>query len=166
MRFLCPAFADELIGRQALQGFEPLAEVISGDEVGEVLAQLIMGLVVEPFNGRVFDRSVHPFDLAIGPWVLRLGRAMINIVARTGEFECVGSEQFAIGDRLSDQRHCRAAGTWRGEVGAIIREHRVDLVRNRGNQAMQEVTGGCGLGRLVELDEGKLAGSVDRHEHV
>lgn len=166
MRFFCPAFADELIWRQALQGLEPLAEVVGGYEVGEMLTQLAVGFVVEALDGLVLDGSVHPLDLAIGPGVFRVGRAMIDIAARAGELERVRPEEFAIGDRLSDQWHCRATGTECVEVGAIVGEHRMDLVRNRSDQAMQEVTGGRSLGRLVQLDEDELAGSVDRQEHI
>ena len=166
MRFLCPAFADELIGRQPLQGFEPLAEIVGRDEVGEVLAKLVVRFVVEALDGRVLDGAVHPFDLAIGPWVLRLGRAMIDIVARACKLECVRSEQFAISDCLSNHRHCRAPCTRCGEMDAIVGERCMDLVGNRGDQAMQKVTGGGSLGRLVQLDEGELAGSVDRNEHI
>lgn len=125
-----------------------------------------MCVVAEAFHGRVFDRSVHPFDLAIGPWVRWLGCAMIDIVGRTAEFECVGSEQSAIGDRRSDQRHCRGAGTGSSDVGVIACENRMDFVRHRSDQAMQEVTGGGSLGRLVQLDEGELARLVDWHEHI
>lgn len=131
-----------------------------------MLTQLVVCSVVEALDGRVLDGSVHPFDLAIGPGVFRLGRAMIEITARAGELERVRPEEFSIGDRLSDQRHCRATGTGCGEVGAIDGEHRMDLVRNRSDQAMQEVTGGHSLGCLVQLNEGELAGSADRHEHI
>lgn len=69
-----------------------------------MLTQLIVGLLVDAFDGRVFDRLIHRFDLAIGTGVFRFGRAMIDIVARIGEFERVRPEEFAIGNRLSDQR--------------------------------------------------------------
>jgi hypothetical protein len=42
-----PGLANELVGREPLEGFEPAAEVVGGDEVGEMLAELVMALVVE-----------------------------------------------------------------------------------------------------------------------
>jgi hypothetical protein len=42
-----PGFADELVGRETLEGFEPAAEVVGRDEVGKMLAELVMALIVE-----------------------------------------------------------------------------------------------------------------------
>jgi hypothetical protein len=42
IRFSCPAFADVFVGREALKGLEPAGEVVGGDEVGEVLAELVL----------------------------------------------------------------------------------------------------------------------------
>jgi hypothetical protein len=41
----CPGVADELIGREALQGLEPPREVIGLDEVAEVLPELVVAFV-------------------------------------------------------------------------------------------------------------------------
>ena len=71
-----PAFADELIGREALKGLQSATEVVGADEVGEVLTQLVV--VVEPFDGRIFDCPVHAFDLAVGPGVVRLGQPVLD----------------------------------------------------------------------------------------
>jgi hypothetical protein len=35
----CPLLADELVGREAFEGFEPSSEIVGGEEVGEVAAQ-------------------------------------------------------------------------------------------------------------------------------
>ena len=45
-------FADELVGREAFEGLEP------SPEVGEELAQLVVVIIVEAFDGRVPDRAV------------------------------------------------------------------------------------------------------------
>ena len=58
MRFDCPLFADELVGREAFEGLQSSPEIVGADEVGEVLAQLVVVLVVEAFDGRVLDRAV------------------------------------------------------------------------------------------------------------
>ena len=34
----CPLFANEFVGREAPQGLEPFAEIVSSDEVGQMLA--------------------------------------------------------------------------------------------------------------------------------
>jgi hypothetical protein len=42
-----PNLADMLVGRESARGPESAAEVISSDEVGEVLSELLVALVVE-----------------------------------------------------------------------------------------------------------------------
>ena len=48
-----------------------------------------MGLVEVSFDGCVLDGSVHAFDLPVGPGMLGLGQAMIDIVLGAGVFEGV-----------------------------------------------------------------------------
>jgi hypothetical protein len=48
------------VRRIALEGLEPASEVVSGNEVGGVLPELIVALVVEAFDRGVLDRAVHP----------------------------------------------------------------------------------------------------------
>lgn len=43
-----------------------------------MLAQAVMAFVVEALDGRVLDRAVHAFNLAVGPWVLWLCRSVID----------------------------------------------------------------------------------------
>ena len=55
-----------------------------------------MGVVVEALDGRLFERSVHAFDLTVGPWMTRLGEAMIDTVLGTGIFEGVHPKLLAL----------------------------------------------------------------------
>jgi hypothetical protein len=52
-----------------------------------------MGLVVKALDGRPLDGPIHPLDLAVRPWVSWLGRAVIDVVPRAGQFEGMGAEQ-------------------------------------------------------------------------
>lgn len=47
-------------------------------------------------------------DHISGPWVPRLGGAVLDVVSGAGELESVGPEELAIGDCLPDQRDSRA----------------------------------------------------------
>ena len=49
-RFVCPLFADELIGSEAFEGLEPSPEIVGADEDGEVASQLIVIVVMEGFD--------------------------------------------------------------------------------------------------------------------
>jgi len=61
--FDCPLFADELVGREAIEGLQPSPEAVGADEVGEVISQRLVVVVVKAFDGCVLDRAVHPFKL-------------------------------------------------------------------------------------------------------
>jgi hypothetical protein len=54
----------------------------------------------------------------------------------------------------------------RGEVRAIVGEHRVDLVRHGGDQVSEEISRNAAGGLFVQLDESELRCPVDRHEEV
>ena len=55
---------------------------------------------------------------------------------------------------------------WRGEVGSVVGEDGVDLVRDGGDQAAQEVPRGAARHLLVHLDEGELRRPIDGDKQV
>jgi hypothetical protein len=65
---------------------------------------------------------------------------------------------------MSGRRRARIA--WRGEVGSVVSEDRVDLVRNGGEQAAQEVRCGAARHLLMHLDESELRRPVDGDDEV
>jgi hypothetical protein len=56
--FFMPALDDVLIGRESVQGFEPLGEIISIQEVKAMLSELLVIFVVIAFNGGLFQGSI------------------------------------------------------------------------------------------------------------
>ena len=122
------AHAEVFEGRETFQGLEPLGEVVGADEVGEVAAQLVVGVVVEALDCGLLDGAVHPLDLAVGPRMLGLSQAMIDIVAGAGHVEGVSPERLLSFDHGF-------------EVGAVVRQNGVNLVRDCLDQVPQEV--GC-----------------------
>ena len=76
----CPLFAYELVGREAFEGLQSSAEVVRADEVGHVISELVVVVVVEAFDRRLLDRPIHPFNLAIGPRVFDLGEPVVDLV--------------------------------------------------------------------------------------
>ena len=99
-----PLSADELVGSETLQSLQSTSEVVGRDEVGEMAAKLVVAFVVEAPNGGVLDGPVHSLDLSVGPWMLRLGRTVLDVVPGAGEFEGVGPEKFAVCDGFLDER--------------------------------------------------------------
>lgn len=62
---VCPGLADELVRGKAAQGLEAIGEVVGGQEGVEMRPQLGPGPMVVAFDGRLFQRPVHAFDLAV-----------------------------------------------------------------------------------------------------
>ena len=53
-------------------------------------AILIVTIVVLSLYGRILNRVVHPFDLPVGPWMVWLGLAMLDLVCGTDHVEPYG----------------------------------------------------------------------------
>ena len=83
----CPLFADELVGREPLQCLETAAEVVGMDEACEMISELIVVVVMEAFDRRLLDRTVHPLDLSVGPWMLGLRQSVFDAVGLAGSIE-------------------------------------------------------------------------------
>ena len=54
--------------------------------------QRFEGVVVERFDGGVFNGAVHPLGLAVGPGVVWLGKAMLDLVCEADAIEDVGTK--------------------------------------------------------------------------
>ncbi len=87
--FDCPSFANELLGCESFEGVQSPSEIEGADEVGEMPAELIMAVVGVAFDGRVLDGSVHPFDLTVGPGMVDLGEAVLDVVLAAAHGEHV-----------------------------------------------------------------------------
>jgi hypothetical protein len=159
-------FADELVGREPLQSFEPTGEVVGGDEVRQGRAQLVVRGVVEALDGGFLDGAVHALDLTIRPRVSRLGQTVCHIVLGAGEFERVGAEELLAGQHLFDLVRGPRVAAGLGEVGAIVREHGVNPVGHSRDQVSEEVAGNAAGDPLMQLNEGERGRAVDGDQQV
>ena len=98
--------------------------------------------------------------------MLGLGQAMIDIVAGAGHVEGMSPEWFLSFDHGFDIGHSPTLTAWIGEVGAVVRQNGVDLVRDGLDQVPQEVGCDTPRGFLVQLSEGELRGSIDSDEEI
>ncbi len=64
----------------AAEGLESAAEIVGCREVRKMGAELVLVVVMEPLDGRLLDRAVHPLDLAIRPRVLHLGQSVLDLM--------------------------------------------------------------------------------------
>ncbi len=164
--FFCPDGADVLVGCKALEGFEPSGEVIGVDEVGEVLPEVLVGLVVEALDGGFLESSVHAFDLAVCPGVFGFSQSVVDIGLGAGELECVSAEEFSTFKRELDLRGSRTAIARSGEVDPVVGEHGVDLVGHGLKECVQEVGRNPLRGLFMHLDEGELRGTVNSDQEI
>lgn len=152
----CPGLADELVRREAFEGLEAPGEVVSADEISEMAAEPVVGFVMEALDGSLFDSAVLALDLPIGPEMLGLGEAMIDVVAGAGYLKGVGPERLLPFDHGLDVGRSPAFAGRTGEVGAIVCQDGMDFVGNRLDEVEQEVGGGAPGDHLMLLDEGEL----------
>jgi len=73
----------------------------------------------------VLDGAVHPFDLAVGPRVVRLGEPVLDVVGFADHVEA----------HLSREGGVAVAGLL-GELDTVIRQDRMDLVRHSLKQVL------------------------------
>lgn len=92
-RSFLPLLADELVRGEASEGLESFGEVVCHEEGLQVLFELLMGLVVEAFDGGILQSSVHALDLPIGPGMLGFGEAMLDGVLLASIGEGMDSEE-------------------------------------------------------------------------
>ena len=85
----CPDAADVFVRGKACEGLEMTGEVVSGHEVDQVGSELGVAVIVIAVDGRLFDRTVHPLHLPIGPRVIGLCQAMLNTVGSADLIEAV-----------------------------------------------------------------------------
>ena len=161
-----PGFADEFVWGEACEGLEASGEVVGFDEVAQVGSQLLVGFVEVAFDSGVLDGAVHPLDLTVGPRMFRLGQPMIDVVLGAGVFEGVRPDRFSGVESRLDVRRGRTRVAWRGEVGSIVGEDGVDLIRDGGDQPAQEVPRRAARYLLMQFDESELRGSIDCDKQV
>ena len=112
----CPDIADVFVGREPLQGFKSLSEIVGHDEALQALAKLVMAFIVIALDRRVLDRSVHPLDLAVCPGVIDFGQPVFDFVFIADTLEDVPEGVFLPG--------------LIGELDAVVGQNRVDPVGN------------------------------------
>jgi hypothetical protein len=159
MWFSEPCFADGFVRCETLEGLQTSTEVVGGNEVGEVLSELVVAVVMVAFNRGFLDRPVHALDLTVGPRMPRLCQSMFYVQLGAGELERMAKEALVFRLHLLDITWRPAVAGGIGEVRPIVGEHGVDLIRHGGGQVTQEVTGDPTGGLLMQFDEGELGGA-------
>jgi hypothetical protein len=153
------------VGRKATDGLEPSREVVGCNEVRQVGSELVVVVVVETLNGRLFDGAIpltgkrllanaekHSLDLAICPRVLHLCQPVLDLM-----FPADAVKDVFEGTRI-------AASIC--ELDTVVSQHRVLPVRNGSDQLAQDLSGGHLTRILNEPDRRKLACLVNIYEQI
>jgi hypothetical protein len=82
-----PDFADVFVRCEAIERFKAACVIVGIKELDEICAQLVMVLVVVPFDSCVLDRAVHALDLILLPRMIWLGQAMLNAICSIDHVE-------------------------------------------------------------------------------
>jgi hypothetical protein len=109
-----------------------------------------MAVVVEAFDGRLFNRAVHPFDLAIGPRMVWLRQAVFNPIgfANHVKAHCPRIDGIAVPQLL-------------GELEAVVRENGIDLIGHGFEHVLQELPSSAPASFFYELGHSELGGAVN-----
>lgn len=165
-RFVFPSSADEFVWREAFERLQPARVVVGCDELAEMLSQVIVRLVMVSLDGSFLQRSVHAFHLAVGPWMPRLGKPVIDVGLSAGIFKSVRPDRliglqgtFDLGGGRADVAGC-------GEVWAVVCKHCMDPIWHRLDECAEEVCGCASCHLLVQLGDGELRSSVDGNEQI
>ena len=76
--------------RETFECLQTKTIIIGVHEVFEVTCQLLVIVIVEPFNRRLLDCPVHPLALAVGPGMIRFCQTVLNPVFTAAHIEHVG----------------------------------------------------------------------------
>ena len=110
---------------------------------------------MEAFDGRVFNCSVHAFDLTIGPWVVWLGQAMLDSIGVTDHVKA----------HLPGISGVSVPGLV-GELDAVIGQPGVDAERHVLQQMFEELPRCASVNLVDELGNRKFARVVDADKQV
>jgi hypothetical protein len=145
------------VRREPAEGFQSLSEIVGGEEIGEVLMQLLMVFVMVALHGCLFECSVHSLDLAIGPRVIWFGQPMFDAMTLAGPLE-----------RMAPQHRGWAFAVLRqiGELDPVVGQDHVDLVRDGLDQSVEKGDRSRRIGFLEEPGKGDFRGAVDCDEEI
>ena len=117
-----------------------------------MLSKLIVAVVVIAADSRFFERSIHAFDLAVGPWVIDLGQPVFN-------------GKFAAG-ALKDVLEGVSVALSIDELNTVISEDGVNFIGDGVDQVSQELRRHQFPSLVVELSEGEFGCPVHGHKEI
>jgi hypothetical protein len=154
-RVRSPAFADELVWREAFEGLEPAGEIIRVDEIVKMGAQRVLVVGGVAFDRGVLDGPIHSLDLTIRPGVVWLGEPMFDAVLAANLVEAAPPIA---------RRPAVAVARPVCELDPVVGKNRMQAIGRRRDQRFEESDSRGAIGLLMQRREGEFRGSVDADE--
>src|SRR5450756_1834321 len=154
---LSTELAEVFVGRASFERLASAAEVVGSKEVGQVRFELVMGVVEVSLDRSVLHGPAHPFNLPLGPGMVRFGQPVFDSMNETEPVERMSAE--TCGWSLTVLRQVC-------ELDTVIGEHGMDVIRNGLEECFEERCCGSHICLFDEFDHSELRGAVDGNEQV
>ena len=127
-----------------------------------------MTVMVKAFDGCVLDRSVHPFDLTVGPGMVGLCQAVFDPVGLADHVEAHGPgiDGVPVSGLLGKLNTPRRGHSDQWRSNGSIRENGVDLIGHCFEHSLQELPCCLPVCLIDDLGHGKLACAVNADEQI
>lgn len=166
VRLFYPLLADELVRSKPLEGLEPSAEVVGGNEVVKVLSELGMVFVVIALDHGFLDRPVHSLNLAIRSWMCRFRQPMFDVEIGACRIEGIATEEKPFCPHRLDVSDRPPVAGGISEVRAVIRQNGVDLVWNSFSEIAEGVCCNPSRRLAVNFNERELRHATNGNEEI
>lgn len=113
-------------------------------------AELIVAVVVIPFDCRLLDRTVYRFDLTVGPWMVGLGQAMFDTIGFADQIKPHLAKRDAV-----------SVAWLLCELDAVIGENGVDFVGHGIKEIFKERPSCFAIGLFDHVRDRELAGAIN-----
>src|SRR4051812_10445936 len=128
-RLFCPDLTNALERGESTETREALRELVRIQEDGQLRAETLVGLVVEPADGGVLEGAIHAFDLTVGPRMVDFRKPMLDVTLSAGQVKGVRATRLMRGEHLLSLGDTPAAAG-RSELKAVVGEHGMNAVRD------------------------------------
>ena len=135
-----------------MQRFQSLCKIIRVDKCLKMLLQRVLRLIIIPMDGRLLNRFIHSLNLAICPRMRWKSEPVLDFVFFANSIE--------------NMRQSPVVPSLIRELHAVVRQNRMNFVRNLINQIFQKL-GSLDFSLFFnEFDVRKLARAIDCNKQI
>lgn len=159
-------FAEVSVEHEATEGPQSLRSFVGGHEVAKICPQPIMVVKMEPFEGCVFDRSVHPPDLAIDPQMIWPAQAMHDPVCIGDRVKANRLRSGCLAPQRTECRYPKPVRVWLQTMSREGGQDGLDMTRVGHERNFEALPSGHVICLVDGLGGRELAGSDAAHRET